>query len=80
LNPEISRLGCCQLGDPGFAKMAGIPRFGILGLQSLVTIVSIGLAKFWCKCCAAPTFTSQFSMPGLLALPVERNQAESTSK
>jgi len=35
-NPNILGLGCCQSWDSGIAKMAGIPGFGIPGLQSLV--------------------------------------------
>jgi len=37
-NPEIPGLGHRQSWDSGLAKMAGIPGFGILGLQSLIII------------------------------------------
>ena len=45
-NPEIPGLGRCQSRDSGLAKMAGIPGFGIPGLQSLV-VTCVITQTFW---------------------------------
>jgi len=49
-NPEIPGLRHCQSRDSGLAKMAGIPGFGILGLQSLLWMFYV---TFCCQQSAA---------------------------
>jgi len=46
-NHKISGSRRCQSWDSGLAKTAGVPRFGIPGLQSLVTLTNFDQLSCW---------------------------------